>query len=102
MTMTRAPTSFAEFDAQLASARAELAQMRAAEPDDGAIESVARQLDALHGWTRGGRCPAQAEKDQLNFGLIASRELADYAVAPSLYALASFVIYWDDDARGPA
>jgi hypothetical protein len=99
--MTRSLTSFAEFDKQLANARAELAQMHAAEPDDGAIASVARQLDALHAWTRGGRCPAQAEKDQLNFGLIASRELADYAVAPLLYALASFVIYWDDGTRGP-
>ncbi|MBI3288955.1 MAG: hypothetical protein HYZ74_05505 [Elusimicrobia bacterium] len=87
--------SFEEFDRLLAAARAELAAMAAAEPDDGAIASVKRQLDAVHGWTRGGRCPSQDEKDQLNFGLIASRELDTYPVANSLYELASFVIYWE-------
>jgi hypothetical protein len=53
-------------------------------------------LKALHGWTRGGRCPSQDEKDRLNFGLIASRALDTYPVADSLYELASFVIYWDE------
>jgi hypothetical protein len=89
--------SFAQFDALLAAARTELAAMAAAEPDDGAIAAVARQLDALHGWTRGGRCPAQDEKDQLNFGVIASRELDVYPVAGSLYELASFVIWWGEE-----
>jgi hypothetical protein len=88
-------TSFEEFDQALASARAELETMLAAEPEDGAIASVKRQLDALHAWTRDGRCPSQAEKDQLNFGSIASRELDTYPVADKLYDLASFVIYWD-------
>jgi hypothetical protein len=92
--MPSALTSFAEFDATLMAARNALAEMRQSEPGDSAIESVFRQLEALHGWTRGGRCPDQAEKDRLNFGLIASRELDSYPVAPSLYELASFVIYW--------
>jgi hypothetical protein len=70
--------------------------MSRAEPDDGAIASVRRQLDALHSWTRGGRCPSQDEKDQLNFGAIASRVLDNYPVADSLYELASFVIYWGE------
>jgi hypothetical protein len=86
--------TFEEFDRLLAAARAEVDAMALAEPDDGAIASVKRQLDAVHGWTRGGRCPAQSEKDQLNFGMIASRELDHYAVAASLYELASYVIYW--------
>jgi hypothetical protein len=88
--------SFEEFDQLLAVARSELAAMFATEPDDGAITSVKRQLDALHDWTRGGRCPSQAEKDQLNFGLIASRALDTYPVADKLYELASFVIYWGE------
>ena len=86
--------SFEEFDQLLASARAELDAMSAAEPDDGAITSVKRQLQALHGWTRGGRCPSQDEKDQLNFGQIASRALDNYPVAEALYKLASFVTWW--------
>jgi len=86
--------TFEEFDHLLAQARAELDAMVAAEPGDGAIVSVKRQLDAVHEWTRGGRCPTQDEKDRLNFGLIASRELDTYPVAGKLYELASFVIYW--------
>ena len=86
--------TFEEFDRLLAQARAEIDAMRVVEPDDGAIASVHRQLEALSGWTRGARCPSQAEKDQLNFGQIASRELDTYPVAGALYELASFVIYW--------
>ena len=93
--------SFEEFDRLLATARAELAAMSTAEPDDGAIASVKRQLDAVYGWTRGGRCPAQDEKDQLNFGHIASRELDSYPVASTLYKLASFVIYWREPGHAP-
>jgi len=87
--------TFDEFDQLLASARAEVDAMHLVEPDDGAIASVKRQLEALHGWTRGARCPSQPEKDQLNFGQIVSRALDNYPVAGSLFELASFVIYWD-------
>jgi len=86
--------SFAEFDALLVAAREEVAAMLLSEPGDGAIVSVNRQLEALHDWTRGGRCPSQPEKDRLNFGLIASRELDTYPVADKLYELASFMVYW--------
>jgi hypothetical protein len=99
MTRNKMPSSlasFAEFDALLAKARTQVGEMLATEPDGGAIRSVERQLDLLHAWTRGGRCPDQSEKDQLNFGHIASRELDDYPVAGALYELASFVIYWGE------
>ena len=86
--------TFEEFDALLAQARAEVDRMHEAEPLDRAIQSVRLQLAAVHEWTRGGRCPAQEEKDQLNFGAIASRELDTYPVASSLYALGSHVIWW--------
>ena len=88
--------TFEEFDSVLAEARSELDAMAKAEPDDGAIASVKRQLEAVHGWTRGGRCPSQDEKDQLNFGMIASRELDNYPVASSLYELASFITWWGE------
>jgi hypothetical protein len=89
-------TSFAEFDELLSAARSEIAVMLLAEPGDGAIGSVKRQLDVVYEWTRNGRCPEQSEKDQLNFGQIASRELDSYPVASSLYQLASFIIYWGE------
>ena len=91
--------TFEEFDATLAQARTELDRMRAAEPDDGAIASVHRQLDTLFRLTRDGRTPTQGEKDQFNYGAIASRELDNYDVADSLFELASFVMYWGEPAR---
>jgi len=86
--------TFTDFDRLLAATRVEIGRMAAAAPDDGALASVDRQLAALHGWTRDGRCPDQGEKDSLNFGMIASRELDDYPVASDLYELASFVTWW--------
>ena len=86
--------SFEEFDRLLDVTRMELNVLCEAEPNDPALGSVQRQLQSLHEWTRGGRIPEQQEKDQLNFGVIASRELDNYSVAGSLYELASFVIYW--------
>ncbi|MEP6765313.1 MAG: hypothetical protein ABJB66_13430 [Gemmatimonadaceae bacterium] len=86
--------SFEEFDALLAASRKEVEAMMIEEPADPAIHSVHLQLEALHGWTRGGRRPEQSEKDRLNFGAIASRQLDVYPVAKSLYELASYVIYW--------
>jgi hypothetical protein len=88
--------TFEEFDAALAAARAEIAAMSKAEPEDRAIESVRLQLDALHEWTRGGRCPSQDEKDRFTFGRIASRELDVFPIADTLYELASFVIWWGE------
>ena len=88
--------TFEEFDRALAAARVEVDTMAAAEPDDRAILSVRLQLEALHEWTRGGRCPSQDEKDRLNFGAIASRELDVFPVADALYELASFVIWWGE------
>jgi hypothetical protein len=86
--------TFEDFDRVLAAARVEIDRLATAEPDDGALASVQRQLAALHGWTRDGREPAQGEKDSLNFGAIASRELDGYEIAPDLYRLASYVLWW--------
>jgi len=87
-------TTFAEFDAALAAARVEIDALAIEIPGDPAIRSVQLQLEALHGWTRDGRKPTQGEKDRLNFGAIASRELDTFPVAGSLYQLASYVIWW--------
>ncbi|MGH8028548.1 MAG: hypothetical protein ACREO3_01305 [Arenimonas sp.] len=86
--------TFEDFDRVLAATRTEIGRMATAHPDDGAIDSVRLQLEALHDWTRDGRCPAQGEKDKLNFGMIASRELSDFDIAQDLYALASYVTWW--------
>jgi len=88
--------SFEEFDRILQQARADIAGLHAEVPDDQPLHSVHLQLEALHNWTRDGRQPTQDEKDRLNFGLIASRNLDDLCpdVCSVLYKLASYVIYW--------
>ena len=88
--------TFEEFDALLAEARAEVEELHRTEPNDRAILSVKLQLAALHEWTRGGRRPTQGEKDRLNFGLLASREMDTFPVADKLYTLASHVIWWGE------
>jgi hypothetical protein len=87
--------TYADFDALLANTRLEVVAMAVTEPYDDVIRSVRRQLDALFDWTRDGRCPTAREKDQLNFGVIASHTLDMYPVAGSLNALASFLMYWE-------
>ncbi len=88
--------TFEEFDRLLQQARKDIAELFQQHPSDRALHSVHLQLEALHTWTRGDRKLDQSEKDQLNFGLIASRELEDLCpeVCPVLYELASYVIYW--------
>ena len=86
--------SFEDFDRLLAATRLEIDRLVQAEPDEGALASVQRQLAAVHAWTRDGREPGQGEKDTLNFGMIASRALDTYDVADDLYKLASYVTWW--------
>jgi hypothetical protein len=88
--------SFSEFDHRLAAARMGIETLALQMPDDPELQSIKQQLKCLHAWTRGGRKPLQEEKDQLNFGLLASRFVSDLddALAGELYELASYVIYW--------
>jgi hypothetical protein len=86
--------TFEEFDSELQRARTELATISSELPGDRAVESIRLQLEALHEFTRGGRCPSQGEKDRFNFGLLASRELDTYPISSTLYELASFVTWW--------
>ncbi|UQA62012.1 immunity protein Tsi6 family protein [Polyangium aurulentum] len=89
-------SSFAEFDRRLGDAMKGIDALAAQYPEERAIQSIKLQLEALHGWTRGGRKPEQVEKDRLNFGLLASRfvDEIDSKLAGELYQLASYVIYW--------
>lgn len=96
LSMPSSIASFSEFDRRLAAARLSIDALAAQLPDESELESIKRQLEALHAWTRGGLSPTQDEKDQLNFGLLASRYVSDLddALAGELYELASYVIYW--------
>ena len=94
--MSRGFATLAEFRAALAAARTGVERLRTRLPDDRPIHSVQLQLAALDEWTEDGVAPSQDQKDQLNFGLLASREIDEIGsdLAQQLYALASHVIYW--------
>lgn len=89
-------SSYPEFAALLLSASARVARRCGETPDEQTILSIKSQLTALQTWTLKGRKPEQGEKDQLNFGLIASRFLDDDdELCHDLCELASYVIYWE-------
>ncbi|HYF49126.1 MAG TPA: immunity protein Tsi6 family protein [Planctomycetota bacterium] len=90
-------SSHVEFAQRLDQALARMDQVVTEIPGDQALESVRLQLQGLKQWTRNGRKPEQAEKDRLNFGLLASRYIHEFdsELAGELYALASYVTYWE-------
>lgn len=45
------------------------------EPDDPVIVVINKQLKAMERWTRNGREPTKEERESINIGLIAVREL---------------------------
>lgn len=94
---------FDQFDRLLQEVMPVVADLAREAPGDRGLQSVHLQLQALHGWTRGGRCPDQSEKDRLTFGQIASRELSDLGyedLCGWLYSLASYVTWWGEPGQG--
>lgn len=89
--------TFEEFDKCLCEAMSAMASLVADCPEDRMLLSVKMQLEALNAWTRGGAAPTQAQKDSINFGQIASRCISeiDDDLAQNLYALATYVTYWN-------
>ena len=48
-----------------------------ADADYPPLESIRRQLGAMHKWTQGGRTPTQESAGEIAIGVIAMRELED-------------------------
>ena len=94
--MTSRLKSYAEFDEALGDARSRLDRLSGEHPEERPLESIKKQLEALHSWTRDGKKPAQTQKDSLNFGLLASRHVddLDFDLSNQLHELQSWVVYW--------
>jgi hypothetical protein len=98
--------SRADFYRVLQEARAITRRMLQARPDNQPIEVIDTQLDAMERWTANGRDPAKAERDTINIGLVAVRELSEVDAAivktlvAKLYALNNYFDDWptDDEA----
>jgi hypothetical protein len=95
--VSRSLRSFAEFDQLLDAALPYADAARLRYPEAPEYTEIHRQLGLLREWTRGGRRPSQDEKNRLDFGAIASRyvDAEDEGFARQLYALASYVIWWE-------
>jgi hypothetical protein len=95
MTMS-AISSFAEFDALLAQARAGTNRLILANPGDTFLESISRQLAFTFEWTRGGKRPNDEQIKKLSFGVMASRSVdeLDPQLASMLYDLANYLDNW--------
>lgn len=89
-------SSFAEFDAALAHARASMNRLNLANPGDAFLESISRQLAFVFEWTRGGKRPTDEQIKKLSFGVMASRSVdeLDPELAQELYRLANYLDHW--------
>ena len=86
---------FPEFSTRLRDAIRDINELATRDPD-AMSASIARQLRLVEEWTAGGQRPAQADLDNLTFGLMASRAVddTDKRLATELYELASYLQYW--------
>ena len=66
-------------------------------PDDPAIAAILGEMRQLKLWTENGQPPTPTQRDTLNFGALASRNLDDIddALVQSICEVASYVIYWE-------
>lgn len=89
-------SSFADFDAALARARAGVNRLNLENPGDAFLQSISRQLTVVYDWTRGGKRPADDQLKKLSFGVMASRAVdeLDPDLAADLYALANYLDNW--------
>ena len=95
--------SRADFERVLREARTITRGMLGAAPDNPAIAAIDTQLDAMQRWTAAGGEPTKDERERINVGLIAVRELDDDRqdesgeLARKLYVLDSYFKEWPTD-----
>ena len=68
---------------------------------DASIDAIVRQLEAVKRWSANGRTPTQAERESIDIGVRAARELEGdvetYQWSRSLYALDAYIEDWPSD-----
>jgi hypothetical protein len=74
-------------------------------PDNGIMQRIDKELDAMRRWTENGREPSHSQRSRIDVGLIAARELSEATgevgeLAGKLYALNNYFEDWptDDEA----
>jgi hypothetical protein len=89
-------STFTEFDAALARARAGINRLNLENPGDAFLQSISRQLAFVYDWTRGAKRPSDDQIKKLSFGVMASRNVdeIDPELASELYRLANYLEDW--------
>lgn len=93
-----------EFFEVLEETRTEAERLAASAPGFRAFEVILEQLEAMQGWTAGGRAPTDEERESINIGLIAVRDLdpePDAAMADfiqRLHELNGYFAEWPADS----
>jgi hypothetical protein len=97
--------SRADFERVLREARTITRRMLGATPSNPTIAVIDAQLDAMERWTAAGVEPTKGERERINVGLIAVRELDDERqdesgeLARKLYGLDSYCKEWPTDEQ---
>jgi hypothetical protein len=93
--------SYTEFHLRLLSAVAALKVYEERYPDELPLNGLRRQLEALDEWSAGGKPPTVEQKNQLNFGLLASYYLApiDRELENELHELPDYLRFWRENQR---
>jgi hypothetical protein len=97
--------SRADFQKAVALARQTIVPALQRMPNDPALQSMEKQLEAIDQWTANGRVPTVDERRSINMGIVMYRqfEATDDLEAYQLRELAgginNYLKYWPDDAK---
>jgi hypothetical protein len=95
--------SRADFQAVLDQAIADGKALLAQRPGDETIDVIVRQLEAVKTWSANGRTPTKEERESIDMGVRASRELEGddeaYVWTRALYALDAYIEDWPSDEK---
>jgi hypothetical protein len=83
-----------EFDVGLRDALYAIGQLLQADPSDPLYVALSNQLKSVEQWTAGGKNLTQQQKDRINMGLVAQRELKgdEPDLAALLIGLHNFIL----------
>lgn len=73
-------------------------------PEDGTMQRIDKELEAMRRWTDSGREPSESERRSIDVGLVAARELSEATgevadLAVKLSALNNYFEDWPTDAE---
>jgi len=94
--------SKADFHRVLGEATEIARRIPARTPDNGTMQRIQKQLDAMKRWTEKGRKPTDGERRNIDVGLVAAREFSGETgdldeLAQKLFALNNYFEDWPTD-----